>query len=699
MADLDTLFQPKSIAIVGASTNPEKIGHSIVRNLVDSGYRGKIYPVNPKAVEILGLRCYPNISSLPEPVDVAVVSVPSSLVLGVAEECGRRGTKNLVVITAGFKEIGQEGLRLEKELVQICKRYGMRMVGPNCLGIMDTHTPLNASFARGFPLKGEIAFISQSGALCGSILDWSLDKGVGFSKFISLGNKADLNEADFIAYAAQDESSRVIVCYIEDVANGEQFLRAAREASKKTPVIILKSGTSQAGAQAASSHTGALAGSDKAYDTAFKQAGVLRAKSMTELFDLAIAFATQPIPRGDGVAIVTNSGGPGIIATDAVEDAGLRMTRFSKDTIDDLRSNLPPESNIYNPIDIIGDADPERYRFALEKALSDPGVDSVVVLLTPTAVLDPLETARVIKDVRSRWPNKPLAAAYMGGISIGEGVHELFESRIPTYTFPEPAIRAIAGLTRYGQFLRRPSEKELTFEDVDADRVRQIFEAVKRDNRVVLLGSETAQVAAAYGIKVAETRLARSPREAADLAEAMGYPVVMKVASPMILHKTDVGGVKVGLHNAQEVESAYVDILDNVHRYMRKVEVYGVEVQKMMPKGVELIVGMTRDVQFGPLLAFGLGGIYVNLLQDVSFRLADGLSPTMIREMIEETKAAVLLRGFRGEKARDLDAVMDTVARVAQLVRDFPEIAEMEINPLVAYVSGVSALDVKITLA
>lgn len=699
MAELTSLFNPKSVAVIGASKTPGKIGNVIVKNIIASGYPGAVYPVNPKEKEIEGLTCYPEIGAAPE-TDLAVISVPAATALEAAEQCGRHGVKNLVVISAGFKETGKEGLERERRLVETCNNYGMRMLGPNCVGLMDTHTPINASFANGFPMKGNIAFISQSGAMVLAILDWSYSVGLGFSKFVSLGNKAGLTEADFIEDAAEDPYTKVILCYLEDVENGRHFLSVAKKAARLKPVIVLKSGASQAGAQAASSHTGALAGSDRAYETAFRQCGLIRARSMPELFDLARAFATQPVPRGRRVALVTNSGGPGIVATDLVEQKGLKMARFCKETIEKLRGGLPAESNIYNPVDVLGDARTERYRLALESVMADVGVDSAVVLVCPTGVTEPVETAGAMIEIGRAYPDKPLLAAYMGGEKLAEGAKALSGAGVPCFTFPEPAIAAVSGLVHYKEVQGAPQEDKLIRpKNADIDKVKSVFYDVKKDGRLVLLGSEAALVAQAYGIPAAPTALSVQPEEAAALADRMGYPVVLKVASPKILHKTDVGGVKIGLETADQVKAGFIDIMENVHRFLPYVTVHGIEVQKMMPKGVELIIGMSRDVQFGPLLAFGLGGIYVNLLKDVSFRLAHGLTTREIEKMLTETKAYTLLRGYRGEKPADIKAVVKVIAHVARLVSDFPEITEMDINPLFAYNQGVSALDVKITIS
>ena len=700
MGSLADFFKPRSVAIIGASKSPGKIGNVIVRNMIQSGFSGMIFPVNPKEKEIEGLTCYASVDRTPEPADLAVLSIPAARSLDAAGICGKSGVKNLVVITAGFKEIGKEGMDLERRLVEVCRQYGMRLLGPNCVGLMDTHVPINASFAAGLPLKGDIAFISQSGAMVLSILDWSYQVGLGFSKFVSLGNKADLTEAHFIEDAAEDPYTKVILCYIEDVEDGPHFLEVARRAGRKKPVIILKSGTSQAGAQAASSHTGALAGSDLVYETAFRQSGVIRARSMPELFDLAVSFANQPVPKGDRIAVVTNSGGPGIVATDIIELKGLKMARFTKDTVEELRGYLPAESNIYNPVDVLGDAKADRYRFSLEKVLADPGVDSAVVLVCPAGVTEPVETARTMLEMRKTYPEKPLFAAFMGGARLEEGAKLLGEAGIPCFTFPEPAISSISGLVSYARTRDLPvGEETIQSPDADLKTVKAVFYDVKRDNRLVLLGSEAAQVLGAYGIPAAPTLLAHSPEEASLQAEQLGYPVVLKIASPKIMHKTDVGGVKIGLDSPEKVNAGFLEIMDNVHRYLPQVVAHGVEVQKMMPKGVELIIGVTRDIQFGPLIAFGLGGIYVNLLKDVSFRLTNGLTTREIKSMLAETKAYTLLRGYRGEKPADIGAIIEMIGRVAGLVSDFPEINEMDINPVFAYQEGACALDVKITVS
>ncbi len=697
---LSSIFKPDSIAVVGATDKEGKIGYAMMKNIVDSGYKGKVFPVNPGREKVLGYKCYRSLEEIGESLDLVVILVPASAVNDVAEEAARCGAKYLIVISAGFKEIGKEGLEREKELLAICRKSGIRMLGPNCVGLVDTHTPLNASFAKGSPGRGHIAFISQSGALLVSILDWSIEIGLGFSKFISLGNKSDLNEADFIAATADDPNTRVILCYIEDVVNGPHFLETVKKASLKKPIIILKSGASQAGARAASSHTGALAGSDLAYEVAFKQSGILRARTMEELFDLAESFSKHPLPGGDRVAIITNAGGPGIITTDWVEKQGLKMSRFQKETIQTLRNKLPEEAGIYNPVDVLGDARADRFETALNLILEDEGVDSVLVLLCPTATTEPERTAEVIVAAQEKYSHKPIFAAYMGGSFLEEGARLLAEAGIPCYTFPERTVNALRGMVSYSRFLKNYTEElPIKFDDIDQNKAKAVLYDVLRDQRMVLLGSESTAIAEAYGIPAAPIKLAKDASQARFIADELGYPVVLKVASPKIMHKTDVGGVKVDLQNPDEVEQGFMEILDRVQKHFPETALYGVEIQKMMPKGKEIIVGMTGDVQFGPLLAFGMGGIYVNLLEDVSFRLARDINISEIKEMITETRAYSLLRGFRGESPSDIDSAVDIIARLACLSMDFPEITEIDLNPVFIYEKGASAVDIKVAVS
>ncbi len=697
MAGLDFLFAPSSVAVIGASRYAGKVGYSVFKNIVTSNFPGKVYPINPSSEEILGHKAYKSILDVNDNIDLAIVTVPAELVLQVAEECGQKKVKGMIVISAGFKESGHRGAELERALVEKAKEYNFRILGPNCLGFIDTFTPINASFASRSPLRGDIGFASQSGAILTGVLDWSLEEGIGFSKFISLGNKSDLNEVDTIEALASDFHTKVILLYLEGVENGVKFFEVAKRASRIKPIVVLKSGVSSAGARAASSHTGALAGSDKAYSTAFNQIGILRAHSIEELFDYGITFSLQNIPKTNAVAIITNAGGPGIIATDKCEEEGLPLARFAPETIEKLRSNLPKEASIYNPVDILGDAQEDRYRFALETVLSDSNVGHVLIILTPQAMTRPQKIAEVIVEVSKRHREKAVVASFIGGESVREASKTLMNNNLPCFNFPERGVKAIAGLVKFAEFIKKEPDQEIPVFQVDKDKVNEIFTNVYKDNRVVLLGDEAAAVARAYGIPTPEVKLARSLEEALEIADSIGYPVVMKVASPHIVHKTDIGGVIMNLENREEVSDAYYTILSNVLRYFPSSQIYGILVQQMVPQGKEIIIGMTRDLTWGPMVGVGLGGIYVNLFEDVSFKISP-FSRKEAFDMLSKTKAYRLLKGMRGEKPSDIDSIIDVVLRVSQLSQDFKMINEMDINPLFAYEKGCLALDVKITL-
>jgi len=695
---MKAFLAPDSVAVIGASRRAGAVGHEVVRNLLKCKYPGKIFPVNPKTNRLLGLKCYPTVLAIEGSVDLGIVAVPSEIVATVAEEAGKKGLKGLIVISAGFKEVGTEGLEREKELLGICNRHGMRLLGPNCLGLINTFTPLNASFASQMPLKGNIGFASQSGALCTAVLDWAAKEHVGFSNLISLGNMADMNETDSMQMLAEDPNTKVILIYIEGIKEGQRFLKVAPTVSKKKPVIILKSGTSSAGARAAASHTGSIAGSEVAYAAAFRRCGVLKVDSVEELFNLGIAFSSQPIPRGRNVAILTNAGGPSILAADACSRYGLNLAWLSTGTVELLRRKLPEASSLFNPVDVLGDALADRYGFALETLLVDDSVESLLAILTPQAMTQPLETARQLKALKSKFPNKPILAVFMGGKSVEEAVRFLTEAGIPNYPHPEKGISTLDGMAKYGEYLMREPEKFSSLK-VDREAAKKVLERAKSEHRVSLLSMEAREVAHAYGIAVPPSELAQNRRQAIAAAEEIGYPVAMKVVSPQILHKTDIGGVKLGLSSSREVEVAFNDIMRNANLFMPGARVFGVEVQKMVPVGKEVIVGMNRDIQFGPLIMFGLGGVYVNILKDVSFRLAP-VSERAASEMITETKSYALLRGVRGEPSSDINSIIDVILRVSQLSMDFKEISEIDINPLFVYERGKGslALDVKITV-
>ncbi|HUS78635.1 MAG TPA: acetate--CoA ligase [Patescibacteria group bacterium] len=696
---LDALFNPKSVAIIGASRTPGKVGHVLTRNVLESGYPGDIIPINPNAEEILGLKAYPSVLDVPGEIDLAVVSIPADYVLGVADECGRKGVKALVVITAGFKETGHEGAVLERQLAEVGEKYGMRIQGPNCLGLINTSIPLNLSFAAAMPRRGRIGFISQSGALGTAVLDWVIQEGIGFHSFVSLGNKADLDEVDFIEAMGADDGIGVILLYLESIEKGRRFLETSAEVVKRKPIIVLKGGTSTAGARAAGSHTGALVGSFIAYKTAFEKTGIVMAESVEELFNYAIPFTEQPLPKGEGLAIVTNAGGPGILATDLSERLGIRLTNLSSEIRSRLMEKLPPAAATGNPVDVLGDAMADRYRYAVEEVLKDDRVNAVVVILTPQAMTESLETAKGIVDIHGRVVGKPIITVFMGGEMVRQASDYLRDNGIPCYDFPEKAIKTLSAMYEYARYMREPNHRTVTFKDVDPERVQAIVDSVTCDNRVVLLANEASEVMEAYGIKTTSNRLVQTAEDAIKVAEDLGYPVVLKIVSPEILHKTDIGGVALNLSSPEEVTKAFETIMNSVGRLMSEARIYGISVSRMVPSGREMIVGMSRDVQFGPLIMFGLGGIYVNFLKDVSFRLAP-LSEHEVETMMEETKAYTLLKGIRGEPPSDIEALRNTILRVGQLVWDFPQIVEMDLNPIFVYGEGEGciALDVKITL-
>ena len=693
---LDTLFSPRSVAVIGASRDEAKVGHVTLRNIKRAGFAGAVYPVNPKSDEILGFKCYPDISSIPEQVDLVVFVVPPKVVLSLIDEASAKGAASAIIITAGFKETGPEGAKLERELKAKIDENGMRVLGPNCLGLIDTASKLNASFAPGMPAPGKIGFFSQSGALCTAILDWALAEKVGFSKFVSLGNKTDIDEVSMLSVLGDDDGTDVILGYIEGVKDGQKFMEVSREVSKKKPIVMVKSGGTEAGARAASSHTGTLAGSENAFNAAFHQSGVIRAKTIEELFDFALAFAYQPVPAGNRLAIVTNAGGPGIIAADAAERTNVKLAGFEKNTIDTLRSNLPTTAAVYNPVDVIGDAAADRYKVALDAVAADPGVDGMLVLLTPQDMTEPVDTAQVI--VSNTNGEKPVLTSFMGGLKIAEAVDFLREEKVPNFPYPERAVAAFDAMCSYSEQRKMPERKLERF-DVDTEAVERVLADALSEGRLSLGEQDARQVIQAYGFRVPGSLLARTVYDAKFAAEKMGYPVVMKIVSPEILHKSDIGGVKVGLADSEEVWQSFHDMTTRAKRLMPEAQLWGVSIQEMVAGGKEVILGMMRDPQFGPLLMFGLGGIYVEVLKDVTFRVGP-VDRREAVEMIQGIKSYGLLRGARGEKPVDIDAIVDSVLRLSQLVTDFPQIVELDINPLSVFPKGREpvAVDARLTI-
>ncbi|GMR10477.1 MAG: acetate--CoA ligase [Anaerolineae bacterium] len=698
---LAQFFSPQSIAVVGASTDPTKLGHVILNNLLSGNFLGPgrtLYPINPKAKEILGQTAYASVLDVPDPIDLAVIAIPYPTVPAAVAECGEKGVPAAIVISAGFREAGLEGAARERELLEVANKYDVRLIGPNCFGVIDTFTPMNATFSAGMPPAGPMGFMSQSGALGAAILDWAMAGRLGLSKFVSLGNKADVSESDLLREWADDPSLRVILIYTEGLPDGQEFIRVARRVSKVKPVVAIKSGITQAGARAVSSHTGSLAGSEQAYTAAFRQAGVIRANSLEELLDFALAFGYLPPLEGDRVAIVTNAGGPGILATDAVEHYGLKLARFEPERLKELEQFLPDAASAANPVDLLGDAREDRYEFVLDKIIGDPNVDAILVLVTPQAMTDVERTAEVIVDAASR-AGVPVLACLMGQASLGRGPEILNSNNVPRFPFPERAARALYAMNSYRKYGQEPLP-EFETQAVEREAVEQVIQSVREAGRLTIGDFESRDILAAYGFAAPEAELAGSADEALDIARQIGYPVVLKVASPDILHKTDVGGVRVGLQDAADVRDAFDLITYRATRYLPEARLWGCMVQKMAPPGLEVLIGMNRDPQFGPLVTFALGGIYVEILKDAAFRLAP-FSRAEAKAMLDEIRASALLEGVRGEPPADRGALVDALLRVGQLVTDFPEIEELDINPFVVYERGQggAALDMRLVLA
>jgi acetyltransferase len=695
--NIPALFAPKTVAVIGASAAPGKVGHTVVANMLDAGYTGKLIPVNPKADEILGLPVTKSIDDLPEGIDLAVIVVPVAAVLQSMEALAAKKIRSAIIITAGFKEVGKEGYFLEQKLTELCLAHDIAMVGPNCLGLISTQDNNNASFAAGYPDKGSIAFFSQSGALCTAILDWALGEHIGFSKFVSLGNMAVVNEANMLEYLRTDPNTKVILGYIENVVNGADFIEQAAKISREKPVIMIKSGTTTAGAKAASSHTGAIAGSDAAYTAAFRKTGVIRVPDMASLFDLAQAFSTQPLPQGPGLAIITNAGGPGILTADATEKSTLTMARLSNTTIERMKEFLPPYASLYNPIDVVGDAPAERFRKTLEVVVQDPQVHAVLVLLTPTASAQIMETADAIIDV-AKTTSKPVFANYMGGIRIAPGLRKLNDAGIPCSIYPEPLIKCIETMYNYYLWRQTPAQEYPTIKR-NRQKARLVINEARAKGATEVVEFQAQEVLRAYNLPTPETILARSSDEAAAAAEKIGFPVVLKIASPQISHKSDVGGVKVNLPDAEAVRNAFFDITARAQRLRPEAYIAGCLVQEMAPKGCkEIIIGFKRDDQFGPLLMFGLGGIYVEILKDIAFRLAP-LGRDDAKAIIREIKSYMLLKGVRGEPPVNFQAIEDILLTMSELSLDFPEIYEAEFNPVLVNAEKAIVADVRITLS
>ena len=682
------LLQPRSVAVIGASRKRKTVGGELFHNLLSERFEGPVYPVNPTAKVVQSVKAYPSISEVPDEVDLAVIAVPSHRVVSTLEECARKGVKAAIVISAGFREVGGDGENLEAELVRIGRENGIRLLGPNCLGVMssDPKVRLNATFSGTFPEPGPVSFLSQSGALGAVVLDLAARRRIGLSSFVSVGNKCDISGNDLLEYWEEDERTQVILLYLESFGNPRKFVQIARRVGRKKPIVAVKSGRTRAGSRAAASHTGALAGTDIAVDALFHQAGVIRVDTTEELFDTAMLLATQPVPKGRRVAVVTNAGGPGILATDACESRGLELASFSEQTIEGLRSFLPPEASLRNPVDMIASATADHYRRAVEIVLADPSVDSMVAIFVPPLMIETRDVANAIGEAAA-GPDKPVVTCYMGthGFTEGLGSGAGGEAQIPSYRFPEAAAKALSRATKYGEWVR-VADSPVPRVCVDCELAGNTVGAC-RDSLAVELepmwldASDVPRLLAAYGIVTPESAVATSPEQAADLAEEMGFPVALKVVSDRVIHKTDIGGVILDRRDRKEVRQGFERIVAKAWERDLSDSVQGVMVQRYLEEGIEAVVGVTQDPSFGPLIMFGLGGAYVELVRDVVFRLHP-LTNHDIGEMIHGVRASKLLEGYGGGPPGDEEALRDLLAKVSQMVEEIPELLEMDLNPV-----------------
>ena len=693
-------FSPKSIAIIGASEKPG-VGKTIFYNIAKH-FKGKIYPVTPSNPTVGGLTAYKNVLDIPDSIDLAVVAAPSKFTPSVMEEVGKKRIKGAIIVSAGFKEVDEAGAKLEREVGEIAKKYGIKVIGPNCLGIMSFSKDniMNSTFLKITPRYGNIALVSQSGAICAATVEDAEAQNIGFSKVISMGNKVDMDESDVLELLAEDEDTRVIVMYLEDIRNARRFMEIAKKitAERKKPIIVLKAGRTAEGAKAAASHTGALGGSDANYEAAFTQSGVIRVDTMGELFDLATAFSKQPLPDGN-IVIVSNAGGPAIISTDACSRYGLEMADISS-IRDEIARVIPAYGSPRNPVDIVGDADYLRFEKVLLLTLAHPNVGSIVTMCTPSATLNYDDLARILVKMSQQFPNKTILASLMGLAEGMENRRIMSEGGIPYYLYSEPAIRTLKAMYDFKKWVDEASNKRATLQFAkDIAKVKSIFENVRKNGRSNLLEEEGYEVLEAYGFPTPKSILCTTEQECMDAAKQISYPLVMKIVSPDIIHKSDAGGVKVGIKTDDELRNSFRTITENALKYKSDAKIKGVLVQEMVKSAKETILGASQDPTFGPVIMFGLGGIYVEVLKDVVFRIVP-IDEQEAINMVESIKTIKLLKGVRGEKSSDLKAISDSLQRLSQLVVDFPEIKEFDINPLLVLEEGKGArvVDARIIL-
>ena len=687
-SSLTPFFDAKGVAILGASTNPRKLSYGILENLISYGYKGEVYPVNPNASEILGKKAYASITDVPDPVELAVVVLPVTVIMDTMKEIGERGIKAVVIITGGFRELGEEGAKVERAVKELARSYGMRVVGPNCVGTIDVRTGLDSTFIKGLPPAGPIAFISQSGAICGGVIDLIINSKIGFSHFASLGNEMDVTEADMLEYFADDENAKVIAMYVEGIQDGPRFMEVARRVSRKKPIVFLKAGKNDAGAKAVSSHTGSLAGSYTAYQAALAQAGVVEVETISQLFNVAWALGTQPLPAGKRVAMTTNAGGAAALAADSLAFNGFELAQISPEIQQTLRTKLNPSAQVSNPVDMLGSVSPEDYIWSLSNLDADQGVDVLLPILVPQSLVDTEGVANSWIEI-GRKTQKTLLTCLMGERSTLEAEQSLNMAGVPVYAFPDEAGRVLKGMMQYKQLLTKPEFKPVAVDNVEKNKMEAALALV--DGTQAVGEYETRIMLEAYGIASVPGDLAGGVEEAVEIAEKAGYPVVLKIVSEDILHKSDSGGIALNINNSDALRVEYRELMERIAKNEPNARIRGVMVEQMAPKGVEVIVGMRRDTTFGPMMMFGLGGTMVELLKDISFKVAP-LTSEDIDEMIEDTLAGKLLKGYRGSPKADIEAVKQVIASLSQLSMDTPAISEIEINPLIVYPEGQGAI-------
>ncbi|HAM89009.1 MAG: Acetyltransferase, GNAT family [Candidatus Falkowbacteria bacterium GW2011_GWC2_38_22] len=696
---LDRIFNPKVIAVIGASDKHGSVGYALMDNLINSEYAGTVYPINAKHDHVHSVRAYKTVTEVPDKIDLAIIATPAAAVPQIIEECGQAGISGAVIISSGFQEIGLQGEKMIEQIFITAKKYGMRIIGPNCLGFMRPDLHLNASFASKIALPGKVAFISQSGALCTAILDWSLKNNVGFKHFVSIGSMVDISFHDLIDYFGQDKDVESILIYMESLNDARKFMSAARAFARTKPIIVLKVGRTSEGAVAAKSHTGSLTGNDAIFDAAFKRAGIIRVDTVVSLFHTAKSLAMQPHPRGNRMAIITNAGGPGIIATDALVKDGGEIAKLSKATIDDLNSFLPVNWSRNNPVDILGDADFARYAKSLQIVVTDPNVDAVLVILTPQYMTNPSVVARELVALQLQI-DKTIMATWMGGDDVAEGRMILEKGNIPVYRQPEDAIRCFSYVFNYSKNLKALYEAPATIPhafEPDIEANRKLIDRVIADKRLVLTEAESKELLKNYDIAVVKNAVAKSVKDAGDFSAKIGFPVVMKILSPDILHKTDVGGVRLNINSSAEAEKAYVEILASVKKHLPKAQIDGIFIEQMIKKRYELLIGCKKDPIFGPAIVFGMGGVAVEVFQDTQIALPP-LNMALSLNLIMETKIYKLLKGYRNIPGVDIQSIQYLLYKFAYLVADFPEIDELDINPFAVDEAGGIVLDAKVIL-